>query len=481
MPPALFKKGETALEQPGRTMLDKIWDQHVIFRVSDDTDLLHVDRHLLHDLGGSRGLLDLKSRDLAVHSPELTFATPDHAISSAPGRAGTSKIGLELLASLRTETSASGIQLFDVDEPGQGIVHVIGPELGLSLPGSLIVCGDSHTCTHGGLGALAFGIGSSELTHVLATQTLIQRRPKTMRVKFEGKLPLGVTAKDMILALIGHAGVAAGTGYAVEYAGSAIRDLPVEGRFTICNLSIEFGAKMGMVAPDDKTYEYVRGRRYAPEGAMWERALKAWKQLPSDANAVFDKEITIDVTKIKPQVTWGISPEHVIGVDGNIPDPATVEDPARRAALETALDYMGLKAGAPIAGTPVDWVFIGSCTNSRLSDLRAAAEVARGRKVAPGVRAWVVPGSETVKRDAVAEGLDKVFTEAGFEWREPGCSMCLAANGEVVSPGQRSVSTSNRNFIGRQGPRARTHLASPASAAAAAISGSIADVRTMER
>ena len=469
------------MEQPGRTMLDKIWDQHVIFKVSDDTDLLHVDRHLLHDLGGSRGLLDLKSRNLSVHSPELTFATPDHAISSAPGRAGTSKIGLELLASLRVETAASGIQLFDVDQPGQGIVHVIGPELGLSLPGSLIVCGDSHTCTHGGLGALAFGIGTSELTHVLATQALIQRRPKTMRVRFEGKLPLGVTAKDMILALIGHAGVAAGTGYAVEYAGSAIRDLPVEGRFTICNLSIEFGAKMGMVAPDEKTYDYVKGRPYAPQGAMWEQALKAWKQLPSDANAVFDKEITIDVTKIKPQVTWGISPEHVIGVDGNIPDPKTIDDPALRAALETALDYMGLKAGAPIAGTPVDWVFIGSCTNSRLSDLRAAAEVARGRKVAPGVRAWVVPGSETVKRDAVAEGLDKLFTEAGFEWREPGCSMCLAANGEVVAPGQRSVSTSNRNFIGRQGPRARTHLASPASAAAAAIAGAIADVRTMER
>jgi 3-isopropylmalate/(R)-2-methylmalate dehydratase large subunit len=469
------------LEQPGRTMLDKIWDQHVIFRVSDDTDLLHVDRHLLHDLGGSRGLLDLKSRNLGVHSPELTFATPDHAISSAPGRAGTSKIGLELLAALRVETSASGIELFDVDQPGQGIVHVIGPELGLSLPGSLIVCGDSHTCTHGGLGALAFGIGSSELTHVLATQALIQRRPKTMRVKFEGKLPLGVTAKDMILALIGQAGVAAGTGYAVEYAGSAIRDLPVEGRFTICNLSIEFGAKMGMVAPDEKTWEYVKGRRYAPQGEMWAVALEAWKQLPSDANAVFDKEIVVDVTKIQPQVTWGISPEHVIGVDGTIPDPRTIDDPARRAALETALDYMGLKAGAPIAGTPVDWVFIGSCTNSRLSDLRAAAEVARGRKVAPGVRAWVVPGSETVKRDAVAEGLDKLFIEAGFEWREPGCSMCLAANGEVVPPGQRSVSTSNRNFIGRQGPRARTHLASPASAAAAAIAGAIADVRTLER
>jgi 3-isopropylmalate/(R)-2-methylmalate dehydratase large subunit len=462
-------------------MLAKIWDQHVIFRVSDDTDLLHVDRHLLHDLGGSRGLLDLKSRNLAVHNPELTFATPDHAISTAHGRAGTSKIGLELLAALRVETSASGIQLFDVDEPGQGIVHVIGPELGLSLPGCVIVCGDSHTCTHGGLGALAFGIGSSELTHVLATQALIQRRPKTMRVKFEGKLPLGVTAKDMILALIGHVGAAGGTGYAVEYAGSAIRDLPVEGRFTICNLSIEFGAKMGMVAPDEKTWEYIRGRRYAPEGELWEQALTAWRRLPSDADAVFDKEVTIDVTKIKPQVTWGISPEHVIGVDGNIPDPKAIDDPERRAALETALDYMGLKAGAPIAGTPVDWVFIGSCTNSRLSDLRAAAEVARGRKVAPGVRAWVVPGSETVKRDAVAEGLDKLFTEAGFEWREPGCSMCLAANGEVVAPGQRSVSTSNRNFIGRQGPRARTHLASPASAAAAAISGAIADVRTMER
>jgi len=469
------------LEQPGRTMLAKIWDQHVIAHISDDTDLLHVDRHLLHDLGGSRGLLDLRSRGLTVHNPELTFATPDHAISTAHGRAGTIKIGLELLTALRTETSASGIQLFDVDEPGQGIVHVIGPELGLSLPGCLIVCGDSHTCTHGGLGALAFGIGSSELTHVLATQALIQRRPKTMRAKFEGKLPLGITAKDMILALIGHVGAAGGTGYAVEYAGSAIRDLPVEGRLTICNLSIELGAKMGMIAPDEKTFEYVKGRPYAPQGEMWEQAVKAWRQLPSDADAVFDREVVIDVTRIKPQVTWGISPEHVIGVDGHIPDPAATSDPERRAALQTALDYMGLTAGAPIAGTPVDWVFIGSCTNSRLSDLRAAAEVARGRKVAPGVRAWIVPGSENVKRAAVAEGLDKIFTEAGFEWREPGCSMCLAANGETVAPGQRSVSTSNRNFIGRQGPRARTHLASPASAAAAAISGAIADVRMMER
>jgi len=465
----------------GRTMLAKIWDQHVIARLSDDTDLLHVDRHLLHDLGGSRGLLDLKSRGLTVHNPELTFATPDHAISTARGRAGTIKIGLELLAALRVETTAAGIRMFDIDEPGQGIVHVIGPELGLSLPGCLIVCGDSHTCTHGGLGALAFGIGSSELAHVLATQALIQRRPKTMRVKFEGKLSLGVTAKDLILALIGHIGAAGGTGYAVEYAGSAIREMPVEGRLTICNLSIELGAKMGMIAPDEKTYDYLRGRPYAPQGAMWEQAVEAWRQLPSDADAGFDQEVLIDVTKIIPQVTWGISPEHVVGVDGRTPDPQTVGDPARRAALETALDYMGLKPGALIAGTPVDWVFIGSCTNSRLSDLRAAAEVARGRKVAPGVRAWIVPGSETVKREAVAEGLDRIFIDAGFEWREPGCSMCLAANGETVAPGQRSVSTSNRNFVGRQGPRARTHLASPASAAAAAIAGTIADVRMLER
>ncbi|MBR0850720.1 3-isopropylmalate dehydratase large subunit [Bradyrhizobium diazoefficiens] len=481
LPPAKGSRGRTVLEKAGRSMLAKIWDQHVVARVSEDTDLIHIDRHLLHDLGGSRGLLDLKSRGLSVHNPELTFATPDHAISTAPGRSGTSRIGQELLAALRVETAASGIRMFDVDQPGQGIVHVIGPELGLSLPGCTIVCGDSHTCTHGGLGALAFGIGSSELTHVLATQTLIQRRPKTMRVRFEGRLPPGVTAKDMILALIGQVGAAGGTGYAVEYAGSAIRDLAVEGRLTICNLSIELGAKIGMVAPDETTFEFLRGRTYAPKGAMWEQAVEAWRELASDADATFDREVEIDVEKIIPQVTWGISPEHVIGVDGRIPDPGAIEDPARRAAVETALDYMGLQAGAPIAGTPIDWVFIGSCTNSRLSDLRAAADVARGRRVAPNVRAWVVPGSENVKRQAVAEGLDRIFTEAGFEWREPGCSMCLAANGEVVAPGQRSVSTSNRNFVGRQGPRARTHLASPASAAASAIAGAIADVRTMGR
>src|SRR3954464_10027827 len=316
------------LEKRGRTLLAKIWDQHVIARIGDDTDLLHVDRHLLHDLGGSRGLLELKGRNLSVHNPELTFATPDHAISTARGRAGTSKVGQELLAGLRTQTCAVGMEIFDIDQPGQGIVHVIGPELGLSLPGCLIVCGDSHTCTHGGLGALAFGIGSSELTHVLATQAIIQRRPKTMRVSFEGRLPFGVTPKDLILALIGQIGAAGGTGYAVEYAGSAIRDMPIEGRLTICNLSIELGAKMGFVAPDEKTYEYLRGRAYAPHGEMWQRAVAAWRRLPSDPDAVFDREVVIDVDAISPQVTWGISPEHVIGIDGHVPDPRTIADPA---------------------------------------------------------------------------------------------------------------------------------------------------------
>lgn len=463
----------------GRTLFSKIWEDHVVADLGDDTALLHIDRHLLHDLGGSRGLLDLKERGLDVHDPELTFATPDHAISSATGRAGTSAVGRELLAALRVETSSAGIRMFDIGEPGQGIVHVIGPELGLSLPGSLIVCGDSHTCTHGGMGALAFGIGSSELSHVLATQTLIQRRPKTMRVDFAGKLPFGVSAKDLILSLIGHIGAAGGTGYAVEYAGSAIREMPIEGRLTICNLSIELGAKMGLIAPDETTYEYLKGRPYAPRDAMWEQAIAAWRALPSDPGATFDREVHVDVTTIVPQITWGISPEHVVGIDGRIPDPSAIDNPDKRRSVEAALEYMGLKAGAAISGTPVDWVFIGSCTNSRISDLRAACDVVRGRKVSSSVLAWAVPGSEAVKLQAEAEGLDKVFVEAGFEWREAGCSMCLAANGERVPPGKRSVSTSNRNFVGRQGPQARTHLASPAMAAAAAITGTITDVRSL--
>jgi 3-isopropylmalate/(R)-2-methylmalate dehydratase large subunit len=464
-----------------RTMFAKIWDSHVIADLGNDTALLHIDRHILHDLGGAEGVTTVRQRGLPVHNPELTFATVDHTISSATGRSGTIASGTELIKALRQETAASGIRLFDIDQPGQGIVHVMGPELGITLPGCLLVCGDSHTCTHGGLGALAFGIGASELAHVLATQTLNQRRPKTMRVLFEGHPRPGVTPKDLILALIGAIGTDGGTGYAVEYAGSAIRDMSVEGRLTVCNLSVELGAKMGMIAPDKKTFDYLQGRPFAPKGALWLRAKEAWQELPSDQGAVFDREVRIDVALIAPQVTWGTSPEHVVPIDGRIPDPAQIEDVDRRGAVQAALDYMGLRGGDPILGTPVDWVFIGSCTNSRLSDLRAAAAVVRGHKVNSRVRAWVVPGSEMVRRDAVAEGLDRIFTEAGFEWREPGCSMCLAANGEQVPPGQRSVSTSNRNFVGRQGPRARTHLASPAMAAAAALAGAITDVRTQER
>jgi 3-isopropylmalate/(R)-2-methylmalate dehydratase large subunit len=463
----------------GRTLFAKIWDDHVIEDYGNGVNLLHVDRHLMHDLNGSRGLGELKRRSLPVHSPRLTFATADHAVPSAPGRAGLGGTGLELLQALRTGTREAGIRMFELGDPGQGIVHVIGPELGLTLPGVLLVCGDSHTCTHGGLGALAFGIGTSELAHVLATQTLVQRRPRTMRVRFEGVPGPHVLPKDLILHLIGRIGAAGGTGYAVEYAGSAIRTMGVEGRLTVCNLSIELGAKIGQIAPDDSTLQFIAGRRFAPKGALWDAAVAHWRTLPTDDGAAFDQEVTIDVAAIAPQVTWGTSPEHVLGVDGTIPDPAAEPDLARRSSLQAALDYMDLRPGSPIAGTPIDWVFIGSCTNSRLSDLRDAARAIGGRKVAPGVHAWVVPGSETVKREAEAEGLDRIFASAGFEWREAGCSMCLAANGDAVPPGQRSVSTSNRNFVGRQGPRARTHLASPAMAVAAAVTGVIADIRQL--
>jgi 3-isopropylmalate/(R)-2-methylmalate dehydratase large subunit len=464
---------------PAKTMFAKIWDEHVIDDFGDGVYLLHIDRHFLHDLNGSRGLLELKRRAIPVHSPALTFATPDHAVSSAPGRVGMGANGTALLESLRRETRDAGIRIFDLDQPGQGIVHVIGPELGLSLPGALITCGDSHTCTHGGLGALAFGIGTSEMGHVLATQSLVQRRPKTMRVRFDGSLAAHVLPKDMILSLIGQIGASGGTGYAIEYAGQAIREMGVEGRLTVCNLSIELGAKMGFVAPDETTYQYVAGRRFAPTAALWDAALAHWRSLPSDDDVAFDQEVVVDAAFIAPQITWGTSPEHVLAVDGIIPDPAAEPDPTRRKALQAALDYMGLTPGQPIAGTPVDWVFIGSCTNSRLSDLREAARAVGGRKVAAGVHAWVVPGSETVRRDAEREGLHDIFTNAGFEWREAGCSMCLAANGETVPPGQRSVSTSNRNFVGRQGPQARTHLASPTMAVAAALTGSITDIRRL--
>ena len=465
-----------------RTLYDKIWQSHVVEEQDDGTVLLYIDCHLLLEVTSPQAFEGLRAAGRRVRRPHATVAVADHNVPTTDRSKGiTDPLSRHQVEALERNTREFGVPFYGMNDIRQGIVHVIGPEQGFTQPGMTVVCGDSHTATHGAFGALAFGIGTSEVEHVLATQTLITTPSRNMRITVEGELGFGVTAKDMILALIGQVGAAAGTGYAVEYAGSAIRALPIEGRLTICNLSIEFGAKMGMVAPDETTLEFLRGRPFAPQGEMWDQAIEAWRRLPSDADAVFDREVLVDVERIVPQVTWGISPEQVIGVDGRIPDPNSAGDPARAAAITTALDYMGLVPGAPIAGTPVDWVFIGSCTNSRLSDLRAAAEVARGRKVAEGVRAWVVPGSENVKRAAVAEGLDKIFIDAGFEFREPGCSMCLAANGETVAPGQRSVSTSNRNFVGRQGPLARTHLASPASAVAAAIAGAITDVRSLGR
>ncbi len=462
----------------GLTLFDKIWNEHVVADLGNGLALLHVDRHLLHDLNAGNTLKVLHGRGLRMRNPELTIATPDHGVSTLPGRVDdTNPPALALLKPMREETAKAGVRFFDINDDGQGIVHVVGPELGFTQPGCLLVCGDSHTCTHGGLGALAWGIGRSEIVHVLATQAIYQSKPKRMRVRFDGVLAPGVFAKDLILHLIAKIGAAAGTGFAVEYAGSAIRAMPIEGRLTICNLSIELGAKFGMVAPDDTTYDYLAGRPFAPKRSDWDAALAYWRTLPTDADATFDTDIAIDTSAVAPQVTWGTSPQDVVGIDGCIPDPASATSDERRKAMAGALAYMGLTPQQPVAGIPVDWVFIGSCTNSRLSDLRAAAAIAKDRKVARNVRAWVVPGSQKVKRAAEAEGLDNIFRTAGFEWREPGCSMCLAANGETVPRGQRAISTSNRNFEGRQGPGARTHLASPAMAAAAAIAGCITDVR----
>ena len=450
-----------------RTMLDKVWDQHLVDDLGDGMQLLFVDRHLIHELSGHRGQIEIAKRGLKMRNPELAVGSFDHVVSTVPGkRGGNAPWADKMIEIFRTESRKAGMRIYDIGEDGQGIVHVVGPELGFTLPGTLLVCGDSHTCTHGALGSLAWGIGTTELVHVLATQTIVQQKPKTMRVEFKGTPARGVTAKDLILALIGKIGTAGGVGYAVEYAGEAIRALGMEGRMTVCNLSIELGAKIGMIAPDQKTYDYLKGRRHAPAGARWEQALAHWQTLPSDAGAKFDKEHALECSSLAPQITWGTSPEDVIGVDGTIPG-----------NKPEALAYMGLTEGKPIAGTKVDRVFIGSCTNSRLPDLRAAAEVVRGRKASGHVKAWVVPGSWRIKQDAEAEGLHQVFLDAGFEWREAGCSMCVAANGDYVEPLARCVSTSNRNFVGRQGPQARTHLASPAMAAAAAIAGEIVDVR----
>lgn len=461
-----------------KTLFDKIWDAHVVQALPDGWVLLHIDRHFLHDLSGTAGLRDLEERGLPVRNPQLAFATPDHAVSSAPGRTGeTFPGGARLYKGLRMLTARSSIRLFDLGQPGQGIVHVVGPELGIVQPGLTVICGDSHTCTNGALGAIAFGVGSSELTHALATQTLMLRKPKTMRVTFNGALAAGVTAKDMALHMVGRLGASAGTGYAIEYAGPAVEALDMEQRMTLCNLSIELGARIGLVAPDAKTFAYLRGREFAPDESQIEQAIAYWRSLSTDAGARFDREESIAASAIAPTITWGTSPEHAIAIDACVPDPANGADESHRAALQSALDYMGLHAGVPIAGTRIDRVFIGSCTNSRLSDLREAAQAIRGRKVARHVVAWVVAGSENVKRAAESEGLHRVFQEAGFEWREPSCSMCVAANGEQAAPGERVVSTSNRNFVGRQGPGARTHLASPVMAVAAALAGEITDPR----
>lgn len=462
-----------------KTLFDKIWDAHVIADLGGGMALLHVDRILVHDLSGARALRMLEERGLGVRNPELCFAAPDHTVTTDPASAGLGAFHESCVLPLAKLAAATGIRHFGLGEAGFGILHVIGPEQGITLPGATLVCGDSHTCTHGGMGALAMGIGASELVHALATQTVLQRKPKRLRVTFDGTLPSWLSAKDMILHVIGREGTAAADGHAVEYAGAAVRALPVEGRLTLCNLSIEMGAKIGMVAPDDTTFDYLAGRPYAPSGDAWDAAVAYWRGLAGDDAASFDREVRVDVGALSPHITWGTSPEHVIAVDGRVPDPDAEPDAERRQALKAAQDYIGLAPGAPIEGTPIDWVFIGSCTNARLSDLQAAAAVLDGRKVAEGVRAWAVPGSEDVKRDAEALGLDRVFAAAGVEWRLPGCSLCVGANGETVPAGLRCVSTSNRNFVGRQGPGSRTHLASPAMAAAAAVTGAIADVRKL--
>ena len=462
----------------GKTLFDKIWDQHIVQDLGDGWALLHVDRHLLHDLSGSTALKMIAERGLDVANPELAFATPDHAVSSAPGRtAATFPTGQRFYDEMVRQTQARHIRLFDLGERGQGIVHVTGPELGLVLPGATVVCADSHTCTNGGVGALAFGVGTSECVHALATQTLRLRKPATMRIRLDGIPGKWVAPKDIILHVIRVLGTDGGVEHTIEYAGAAIDAMSIEGRLTICNLTVEMGARSGLIAPDDKTIEYLRGKPFSPQGDAFDRAATAWRSLVTDPDAVFDRDVAIDVSDISPTISWGTSPGQSIGVDGLVPDPSAEADPAKRDGIVDALAYMGLEAGQKLEGTKVDYVFIGSCANSRLSDIRAASEIVRGHHVAEGVTAWVVPGSVAVKRAAEAEGLDQIFRDAGFGWREPGCSMCVAANGETVPPGMRAISTSNRNFVGRQGPRARTHLASPALAAAAAIAGVITDVR----
>ena len=464
-----------------RTLFDKIWDSHVVHRQDDGTCVLYIDRHLVHEVTSPQAFEGLRLTGRKVRRADATIAVADHNVPTTDRSKGIadpeSRIQVE---TLEANAKEFGITHFGMDDVRQGIVHIIGPEQGLTQPGTTIVCGDSHTATHGAFGALAFGIGTSEVEHVLATQTLLQRPAKNMRVTVDGRLAPGVTAKDVILAIIGKIGTAGGTGYVVEFAGSVIRDLSMEGRMTVCNMTIEGGARAGLIAPDEKTFAYLQGRPYAPKGAQWEAAVNYWKTLPSDEGAFYDKEVVLDAADIPPMVTWGTSPEDVLPIDAVVPDPAKIADEGKRNATIRSLEYMALVPGQKLSEVRIDKVFIGSCTNGRIEDLRAVAAIAKGRKVAAHVQALVVPGSGLVKEQAESEGLDKIFLEAGFEWREPGCSMCLAMNADKLQPGERCASTSNRNFEGRQGRGGRTHLVSPGMAAAAAVAGHLADVRALK-
>ena len=462
----------------GRTLYDKIWDAHVVRPLGDGTDLLYIDRHLVHEVTSPLAFESLRSQGKPVRRPDLTLAVVDHNIPTTDRSLPIEdRESAEQVAALDRNAVEFGLTYFNARDKRQGIVHVIGPEQGFTLPGATVVCGDSHTATHGAFGALAHGIGSSEVEHVLATQTLVQKKAKNMRVSIEGALPLGVTAKDITLAVIGKIGAAGGTGYVIEYAGEAIRSLSMEGRMTVCNMAIEGGAKAGLIAPDEKTFAYLKGRPMAPQGEDWEKAVAAWSALPTDADAAFDREVTLSASDIEPLVTWGTSPEDVAPITGAVPELSSFEDPNKRNAAERSLEYMGLTPGQRLSEVAISHVFIGSCTNARIEDLREAAAIVRGKSVADGVSAMVVPGSGLVKAQAEQEGLADAFVEAGFEWREPGCSMCLGMNPDRLGPGDRCASTSNRNFEGRQGRAARTHLLSPAMAAAAAVAGKLADVR----
>lgn len=469
----------------GKTLYDKLWDSHEVKRRDDGSSLIYIDRHIIHEVTSPQAFEGLRLAGRKPWRVDSIIATPDHNVPTTPERKGGIEAIADQVSRLQVQTlddycDEYGITEFKMNDVRQGIVHVIGPEQGATLPGMTVVCGDSHTSTHGAFGALAHGIGTSEVEHVFATQCLVAKKMKNMLVKVEGQLPFGVTAKDIVLAVIGKIGTAGGNGHAIEFAGSAIRDLSIEGRMTICNMSIEAGARVGMVAADEKTVEYVKGRPFAPQGKDWDAAVETWKDLVSDADAVFDTVVELDAAQIKPQVSWGTSPEMVLAVDQNVPDPAQEADLVKRGSIERALKYMGLKANQAITDIQLDRVFIGSCTNSRIEDLRAAAVIAKGRKVASTIKqAIVVPGSGLVKAQAEAEGLDKIFLEAGFEWREPGCSMCLAMNPDRLESGEHCASTSNRNFEGRQGAGGRTHLVSPAMAAAAAVNGRFIDVREL--